>query len=70
MDMITKYTVPITGYVTPETKDRMERISANNRHMRMSRIIDEAVRKYLPELEASFLPPAQEARSGKKKTAA
>lgn len=67
MAMKTTNTVPITGYVTPVTKERLERIYARDRHMKISRIVDEAVTKYLPELEASFQEPTQEARSGKAK---
>ena len=70
MHMVKRNTVPVTSYVEPELKARMDRIVAANRHMSLSRQIDEALAKYLPVLEASFSPPTQEARSGKKKTAA
>lgn len=70
MEMITKNCVPVTGYITPETKARLEQIYARNRHMKISRIVDEAITKYLPELEASFLGPTQEARSGKRRRTA
>lgn len=65
--MITKNTVPVTGYVTPDTKARLERLYAQDRHMKISRIVDEAIVKYLPELEASFTELTQGAHSVKRK---
>lgn len=65
-----KESVQVAAYVPKEIKKRMERISAANRRKTISAQIEEALVKYLPEMEASFLPPAQDARSGKKHTAA
>ena len=61
MQMAAKNTVPITSYVPPALKERMERVVAGDRHMTISRLIDEAVERYLPELESrSFPKPTQE----------
>jgi hypothetical protein len=58
--MAAKNTVPITSYIPPALKERMERIVAKDRHMTISRLIDEAVERYLPELESrSFPRPTQ-----------
>lgn len=65
-----KESVQVSSYIPKETKQRMERIAAANRRKTISCQIEEALLKYLPEMEASFLPPTQEARSGKKNTAA
>jgi hypothetical protein len=59
--MAAKNTVPVTSYIPPALKQRMERVVAEDRHMTISRLIDEAVERYLGELERrSFPKPTQE----------
>jgi hypothetical protein len=53
--------VAVTSYIPRDMKERMDRVVALDRHMTISRLIDEAVERYLPELESrSFPKPTQE----------
>ncbi len=70
VDMVMRNTVAVTSYIEPGLKARMDRIVAANRHMTISRMIDEAIASYLPSLEASFRKPTQGPRSGKRSSAA
>jgi hypothetical protein len=57
--MPTKDLVQITGWTNPRLrlKERMRRIKEYDHRMTESRIVEEAVMSYLPQLEFRLAPP-------------
>lgn len=43
--------VPVTGYIPPDLKRRLLKVKRLNRHLTVSRMIEEALRQKIDELE-------------------
>lgn len=50
------HTAQVVGYVERSLKDRVDRIRRQDRRMSMSRVIEDALRSYVPTLEKHIKP--------------
>lgn len=52
-----RYSAPVVGYVPVELKERLDRIRDRDRRMTASRVIEEALERYVPIVEQEVFHP-------------